>query len=52
MKVRISYINGIRTGEDDCREHAKIISDLFAAPCYALWNKTAVSLAKNCMYLE
>ena len=46
-KVRVTYINGIRTGEQDCRAHAELISDFFAAPCYALWNKTAVSHISN-----
>ena len=40
-RVRVTYINGIRTAEPDCRQHAELISDLFATPCYALWNKTA-----------
>lgn len=40
--VRVSYINGIRTGEAECREHADRIGALFASPCYAFWNKTAV----------
>jgi hypothetical protein len=40
-KVRVTYINGIRTGEAECRAHAELIADLFAAPCYALHNKTA-----------
>ena len=40
-KVRVTYINGIRTREAECRAHAELIADLFAAPCYALHNKTA-----------
>ena len=42
MKVRVTYINGIRTGEQECQEQAEIISNMFAVPCYYLWNKTAV----------
>jgi hypothetical protein len=40
--VRVTYINGIRTGEAECRDHAERIGALFASPCYAFWNKTAV----------
>jgi len=44
-KARVTYINGIRTGERECREHAEHIGALFASPCYAFWNKTAVCAA-------
>ena len=40
-KVRVTYINGIRTGEEDCRAHAELIGEMFAAPCHFYHNKTA-----------
>lgn len=46
--VRVTYINGIRTGEAECREHAERIGALFASPCYAFWNKTAVRSPRLC----
>jgi len=38
----VTYINGIRTPEAECKDHARMLADLFGVPCYALWNKTAV----------
>ena len=40
-RVRVTYINGIRTGEEECRAHAELIGEMFAAPCHFYHNETA-----------